>query len=135
MNAKLEINLFDLLIGDQPLTVRPRLAEAIGINEAHIVQQVLYWTRVSEKIDSQNNFRSGFYWVYKTAKEWGLEFPWLSSQAIARYLRALRKSGLLVASDRFNHKSSDRTLWYRVNQEAVVKVLPHPERKKPHIKM
>lgn len=125
----MKVNILAKLIDDEVLTVTPSLAAAIGINEAHIVQQVNYWNKGSEKRKSDLNYRDGHYWVFKTANEWGSEFPWLSPQAIARYLRALRGAGILVATDRYNFKKSDRTLWYRVNHAAEIDIIPPAKRR------
>jgi hypothetical protein len=101
-----------LLLSESPLVVLPSLACAIGLNEAIILQQVHYW------LSSSKTDVNGQKWVYNTVKQWADQFPFLSEQTIARALKTMRESGILIAeqlaSDRF-----DKTLFYRINYDAL----------------
>jgi hypothetical protein len=108
-----------LLIDEQPVLVLPKLAEAIGLNEAIILQQINYWLVIHKKANKQSHFRDGRWWVYNTAEGWQENFPWWSIPTIRRTLTKLRDAGFLLASDRYNKMPQDRTLWYTINYETV----------------
>lgn len=101
-----------LLFDKPPLVIFPELAEAIGLNEAIILQQVNYW--VFENSEKKKNFRDGYYWSYNTFGKWQEQFPFWSVSTIKRAIKSLEKSGLLISSN-FNKIKQDRTKWYRVN--------------------
>jgi len=55
-----------LLIDEEPLLVPPRLAAAIGLNEAIVLQQIRYW--LGDK--RRPKIRDGRRWVYNTYPQW-----------------------------------------------------------------
>ena len=123
-----------LLLDEKPLMILPQLAVKIGLNEAIILQQVHYWLLHYEKTQSQKHFRDGYWWVYNTYENWRENFPFWSVATIKRALTALRKPApgrdpLLIATSEYNEKRYDKTLWYRIDYEAL-KVL---EDEKPQV--
>lgn len=106
----------NLLINEPPLQVLPSLAKEIGLNEAIVVQQIHYWTRISK------NERDGFVWVYKTYDEWKKEFPFWSIRTIKRIFKELEDDELLFSSKILNKAGYDRTKWYRINYEKLVNI-------------
>lgn len=99
----------NLLINEPPLQVLPSLAKEIGLNEAIVVQQIHFWTRLGK------NQRDGFSWVYKTFDEWHEEFPFWSVRTIKRTIKKLEDTKMVVSTGKYNRIIIDRTKWYRVN--------------------
>jgi len=108
-------NYSKLLISESPLQVLPTLAVKVGLNEALMLQQVHYW--ISNPMNK--NVRNGRVWVYKTYAEWQQEFPFWSLPTIKRTSLNLEQLGLLIASDKFNRLSTDRTKWYTIDYDKL----------------
>jgi len=100
-----------LLIDEEPLLVLPRLAAAIGLNAAIVLQQVRYW--LGDKRRPQ--VRDGERWVYNTYAQWQEQFPFWSRATIKKTFRELEERGLLRASQRYNRAPTDRTKWYTID--------------------
>lgn len=128
-----------LLLDEKPLMVLPRLATAIGLNEAIVLQQVHYWLvgyREAEEglpKKEQRHFRQGRWWVYNSLSDWRTNFPFWSKRTIHRAINALKCAGeasmkgadakvqrdpLLIVLN-FNTKTFDRTLWYTINYDGL----------------
>lgn len=113
-----------LLLDEKPLMILPQLAEKIGLNEAIILQQIHYWLLHYEKKQSQRHFRDGHWWVYNTYESWQENFPFWSVATIKRALTRLRKpapgrDALLITTSQYNQKKYDKTLWYRIDYDAL----------------
>lgn len=102
----------NLLIQEEPLLVLPRLAEAIGLNEAIVLQQIHYWVNKSDHI------HDGRKWVYNTYEGWQEQFKFWSTRTIRRTLNSLEKSELLVIGN-FNKRGFDKTKWYTINYDKL----------------
>ncbi len=100
-----------LLIDEEPLLVPPRLAAAIGLNAAIVLQQVRYW--LGDK--RRPKVRDGRRWVYNTYPQWQAQFPFWSLATIKKTFRELEECGLLLASQRYNRAPTDRTKWYTID--------------------
>ncbi len=100
-----------LLIDEEPLLVPPRLAAAIGLNAAIVLQQVRYW--LGDK--RRPKVRDGRRWVYNTYPQWQAQFPFWSLATIKKTFRELEERGLLRASQRYNRAPTDRTKWYTID--------------------
>jgi len=100
-----------LLIDEEPLLVPPRLAAAIGLNEAIVLQQIRYW--LGDK--RRPKIRDGRRWVYNTYPQWQAQFPFWSLATIKKTFRELEERGLLLASQRYNRAPTDRTKWYTID--------------------
>ena len=101
-----------LLIDESPLMVLPSLAARIGLNEAIVLQQIQYWTRVSGKV------RNGRTWIYNSAKDWQAQFPFWSVRTVERIVASLREKGLILTAN-YNAAKFDKTLWYSIDYDAV----------------
>lgn len=101
-----------LLINEPPLQVLPSLAVAVGLNEAIVIQQIHYWM---QRADTRIN---GHVWVYNSVAQWKQQFPFWSDDTIARALKSLRKSGVLVA-EQLSKDPRDRSLFYRIDYQKV----------------
>ncbi len=100
-----------LLIDEEPLLVPPRLAAAIGLNAAIVLQQVRYW--LGDK--RRPKVRDGRRWVYNTYPQWQAQFPFWSLATIKKTFRELEERGLLLAAQRYNRAPTDRTKWYTID--------------------
>ena len=101
-----------LLINAPPLQVLPSLAVVVGLNEAIVLQQIHYWM---QRADTCIN---GHVWVYNSVAQWKQQFPFWSDDTIARALKSLRKSGVLVA-EQLSKDPRDRSLFYRIDYRKV----------------
>ncbi|MCW8324055.1 DnaD domain protein [Staphylococcus aureus] len=97
-----------LLIDDYPIQVLPKLAEAIGLNEAIVLQQIHYWLNNS-KHEYENKK-----WIYNSYKNWEAQFPFWSNVTIRRTISSLEKQNLLLTGN-FNKVGFDKTKWYTIN--------------------
>lgn len=95
-----------LLIEDFPLQIIPRLAVAIGLNEALFIQQLHYWARKS---------KDG--WVYNTYESWQKDnFPFWSAKTIARIVYNLEDLGLIISKQ---PDAFDRKKYYAIDYDQV----------------
>ncbi len=107
-----DVTSMNLLIKESPLQLLPSLAVKIGLNQALVLQQMHYWLRLSK------NYRDGHKWMYKTLEDWHKEFPFWSKSTLERTIRKLEEQQLIVVGH-YNRMKTDRTKWYRVNQQAI----------------
>lgn len=103
-----------------PIPVIPCVAQLVGINAAVILQQVHYWCEKNRKCGA--NFHDGYYWTYGTYEEWAAQFSWMGESTVRSNFSKLQKSGLLITANHNRHKY-DRTKWYRVDKENLMRVL------------
>lgn len=101
-----------LLINENPLQVLPKLAAAIGLNEAIVLQQVHYWLSYS------TTQKKGYAWTYNTVQQWQEQFPFWSDDTVRRTLASLRKLGLLIG-ERLSENRFDKTFFYRIDYEQL----------------
>lgn len=105
-------NILNMLFVTRPLVLNPQLAAEIGLNEAIVLQQIKYWTDVTE------HKKDGLSWVYKTVADWESEFPFWSQPTIRRTIKSLEKSQLILCQKLHGHffkDSSNQTMWYALN--------------------
>ncbi len=81
-----------LLIDEPPLLVLRSLAQAVGLNEAIILQQ-MHYRQTSER--NKNHF-DGRVWVRNTYEEWGKEFPFWTKNTIVRTFDKLYEQQLIL---------------------------------------
>ncbi len=101
-----------LLIDESPLQVIPTLARAIGLNEAIMLQQIHYWSRISEHERDERR------WVPMSAPDLAQKFSFWSEATIKRTVARLREIGLLFVTKK-SHTSWERANWYAVNYQAL----------------
>lgn len=107
-----------LLVNESPMVVLPSLAEAVGLNEAIILQQVHYWLRHKQKAGANEYFKHNRWWVYNSLSDWSDQFPFWSKSTVNRVLTSLRDQKLLVAKQ-LSEDNRDRTLWYTINYKRL----------------
>ncbi|WP_227396806.1 DnaD domain-containing protein [Jeotgalibacillus aurantiacus] len=105
-----------LLINESPLQVLPGLAVKIGLNEAVILQQMHYW------LNHSKNFRDGRKWVFKTYREWQLEFPFWTERTVKRVFASLEKMELVISTSEYNEMSIDKTKWYSIDYDKLEEI-------------
>jgi len=108
-----------LLIDDKPVMVLPKLAQAIGLNEAVVLQQIHYWLKTYQEANKAGHLQDGRWWVYNTKKEWQENFPWWSENTVWRALTALREREIVLATSEYNKKGYDKTLWYTIDYDKL----------------
>lgn len=113
MNEQERLSLIERMDNERPIVVRPSIAKEIGLNEAIILQQLMYW------LSKSSNMRDGKTWVYKTYDEWAEEFPFWSVSTIRRAIKSLRDMGLVETTDEYNKMQIDNTLWYTIPDHPV----------------
>ncbi|MFA5436296.1 MAG: GIY-YIG nuclease family protein [Candidatus Neomarinimicrobiota bacterium] len=95
-----------LLIEDFPIQLIPRLAVAIGLNEAIFIQQLHYWSRKS---------KDG--WVYNTYEQWQKDnFPFWSVPTIKRIVYSLETKELIISKQ---PDSFDRRKYYAIDYDLL----------------
>lgn len=105
-----------LLINEPPLMVLPRLAEAIGLNEAIALQQIHFHEgRIGEKRDERM-------WIRRSLDEWQKDFPFWSRRTIMRIFANLVSRGLIDTTDTLNWGQGDHTNWYSINRGELDKL-------------
>ena len=101
-----------LIQDDASMLVSPRLALAIGLNEAIVLQQVHYWLmKTQREIDGRR-------WVYNTYKNWNKQFPFWSVSMVKRVFKSLENKGLLLTGT-FNKSRMDQTKWYTIDYDKL----------------
>jgi hypothetical protein len=103
-----------LLISEPPLQVLPSLAVKVGLNQAIFLQQLHYWLQKS------NHKHAGKRWVYNTYEGWREQFPfWKSLTTLKSIVKKLVDAGLVITTDKYNQKPTDRTLWYTIDYKKL----------------
>ena len=112
-----------LIIEDRPIMFSPKLAKAVGVSKAIILQQIHYWAKeVNEKAEKESVYKENYYWTKRTVKEWHEgELNFISERQLKRLFKSMEEEGLIVI-DSFNTKRYDKTNWYRVNYEKLEKM-------------
>lgn len=101
-----------LLLDEQPLVILPKLAVAIGLNEAIVLQQLHYW------LEKSNHVHDGHRWIYNTYDDWMEQFPFWSKNTIIRAINSLVNQELVVKGN-YNKLKIDNTNWYRINHNTL----------------
>ena len=111
------MNIKEYVYNSSPQTFNPDLASLIGLHEAIIFQQIIYWCK--RNAEANRNFHDGHYWCYNSYKDWQSgNFKYLSESTIKRVITNLEKLGLLISGN-YNSLKIDKTKWYRPNMEYV----------------
>ena len=108
-----------LLFDERPIVVDRKLAKAIGLKEAIVVQQIHYWIMQNQK--AGRNFRDGRYWTYNSYPKWTEEFGLWCERTVKSIFSSLEKSGVLMSGN-YNKASMDQTKWYTINYDVLSKM-------------
>lgn len=106
--TKIDIDFLEASIEEShPILVKPKVAQMIGLNEAIVLQQIIYWINSPSGVEIDD-----VKWVYNTIDQWRNQFPFWSARTIRRALDSLKEMGLIDAQKLSNNKF-DNTLYYR----------------------
>ena len=92
----------------------PEIAEAIGVDEAIMLNHLIYWIIVN--IKSDKNRHKERTWTYNSVENFKLIFPYWSTSQIRRILKSLVDQGIIIEGN-FNKIKYDKTKWYALNYE------------------
>lgn len=99
------------VIEDYPILVLPKLAVAIGLEEAMVVQQ-LYWLL---KNPANGKNLDGEKWIFNTAQQWVDQyFPFWCISTVKRTFQQLERMGLVMSCQPEGKMS--RRKYYRLNR-------------------
>jgi len=105
-----------LVIADYPLQVLPKLAKAIGLNQAIFVQQLHYW------LNSSQHFYDESYWVYNTLDGWQEQLFFWSKKTVQRVIENSRKIDVVITTKKYNTAQTDHKLWYTLNYATLTQL-------------
>lgn len=103
-----------------PLLISTAVSENIGMNEAIILARIGYWCSVNK---DDYHYKEGHYWMYNSISKWidDLKQFGMRRSTIQSAIKTLEDNNLIITGS-FNSKPYDRTKWYRVNEEEIVKL-------------
>jgi hypothetical protein len=86
-----------------------------GICPAILLQHIRYTVQYNAEIGRNIQEVKGkkYSWMFDSAREFAIAFPYMTEESIGRYLRKLEKEKQLIVGE-FNKKRYDRTKWYTV---------------------
>ena len=113
---------YPLLIAEPPFQVLPALAEAVGFNEAAVLQVIHYWLNP----EGNAHFKDDRYWVENVFNRLYQRFFFWDEDTIGYILAELEQSGILIA-----FQEADEITYHTINYErlkgrdgAPVKLVP-----------
>lgn len=89
-------------------------AQLYGVEKATILYNLRFWLDKNKANDK--NIKDGYVWTYNSSAAFHKLFPYLSPQKIARLLRDLESSGVIMSAN-YNKAGFDKTKWYTIVQE------------------
>ncbi len=92
----------------------PEIAEAIGVDEAIMLNHLIFWIIVN--IKSDKNRHEERTWTYNSVVDFKPYFPYWSTSQIRRILKSLVDQGIIIEGN-FNKLKYDKTKWYALNDE------------------
>lgn len=98
------------VIEGQALVIQPRLAEAIGFNEALFLQQLYYTANFTSEGKGTER------WVTRTYTEWNGCFTFWSIGTVRRTIASLEKQQLIISKLLYRQTKLIRTKAYRINR-------------------
>jgi hypothetical protein len=96
----------------------PELAVQYGVEEAVFIQNLRFWIQRNEA--NEHNFHKGKYWVFNSQRAWLRLFPYWTRRQLRRIVDKLREIGALEV-DCFNESPYDRTAWYTLRADLLLK--------------
>jgi len=116
-----------VLCNGNGIPVVPEVAEALGLREAILLQQIHYWILQKENHPRQyeGSYKDGSYWFYGTFGELAADYPMLGSErTIRRMVDDLSNKRVLIVEKKYEHRG-DHTHWYRINHEVLDMIYDH----------
>lgn len=103
------------------------IAIKYGVEEAVIIYNLAYW--ITHNKANNKNFYDGYYWTYNSARAFEELFPYFNSKKISRLLNKLEEVGA-IKSGNYNKVAYDRTKWYTIPDEELIKFYKLEEKDK-----
>ena len=125
-----------LLLSEHPLVLLPKLAVAIGLNEAVFLQQLHYWLQRAQERGDVGVIHDERWWIYNTIPAWCQQFPFLSSRTVQRVVSKLTQRGLVITdrlarfpdvAQRTGHDPRDRISFYTIDYQRLASVAGKPK--------
>lgn len=91
-----------------------RLAKALGVNEAIIINNFHFW--IEKNRANGKHFYNGHTWTYNSAKAMSELFPYFNERQIKYVLKKLSESNILLKGN-YNQSPWDKTCWYALNYD------------------
>ncbi|MCD8491553.1 MAG: hypothetical protein LRY51_06455 [Geovibrio sp.] len=107
----------EFLIDEPPVIALPKLADAVGLNEAMFLQQ-LHFYQVCKAIDTDDNKPDGI-WIKRTQKGWLRIFTFWSRATLHRAIKKLLDMGLVQWTDAEKKSELDNTKSLTICYDAV----------------
>ena len=102
----------------------PLVAKRLGIDKAHILNQIQFWMKKSEVGYFKRYNGQIRKWVWFTYEMLATQLPWMSAQKIGRHIRDFEDLDFVLSTNEFNATRYDRTKWYSLNYIAIDDYLP-----------
>ena len=104
------------LMDEHPISFHPSLAQAIGLNEAIMLQKINLWLNCKPKE------AEGRSWIYNSYKSWQEQLPFWSESTIRRTLKTLVDQKIIITGN-FNKYKFDKTIWYSIDYDKVDEIV------------
>lgn len=101
-----------LALEQKMLPVPPKLAAAIGVDEALVLQRLHFWLVKGESSD-YGTVVNGVRWIYNTLDAWLQQFIFFSKWRLRQALKNLRQLGLVLFSQLDKHE------WKRIGYYTI----------------
>ena len=123
-----------MLINELPIQVSPSLAQAIGFNEAAVIQTIQFWLDPNSHPCFSLHFKDGYYWIPDLFEHLCQKFSFWGEDEIVYMGANFEQSGILVvlqdASQGYG-ESRGKTTYHTLNHDllnekraAPVKLVP-----------
>jgi len=97
----------------------PKLAQAFGLNNAIIIQQIHFHLVNASENNDNYHFCEERWWIWNSYKEWEEQMPWWSTRTIRRIFSDLRDCGFVIARDDFGNNKFNHSLWYTLDYDLI----------------
>lgn len=114
-----------LLINEHPLIILPKLAKAIGLNEAIFIQQTHYWVNHKNAPEFDNKK-----WHCATYESWLERICFWSESTLKRTIKSLREMNLIITR-KMPNKHGVNVNWYTINYTELEKLETNGDFEKP----
>lgn len=102
----------------------PEIAVQYGVDEAVFIQNLRFWLHRNEA--NGENFHENKFWSYNSRRAMAELFPYWTEKQIRRIVDKLKAAGVLETGC-FNENKYDRTAWYTLRADLMIKKIPPKE--------
>lgn len=97
------------------------LAVFYGVNEAIVINALMWIEQGASIHDDEECFRDGRYWYRSSNESFARLFPFWSDDQVRRILNSLVHKGAVIRGN-FNEHPMDHTCWYTLAPEISEKI-------------